>query len=58
MKTRVERQSDAFKEALEVCYLYGLNWKEHIMLKTFKNTTIGYYILDETKSTVIETINF
>lgn len=58
MKTRVEKQSDAFKEALEVCYLYGLNWKEHIMLKTFKNTTIGYYILDETKSTVIETVNF
>lgn len=57
MKTRLERQSDAFKEALEVCYLHGLNWKEHIMLKTFKYTTIGYYILDETKSTVIETIN-
>ena len=33
MKTRVERQSDAFKEALEVCYLYGLNWKEHIIQK-------------------------
>lgn len=57
MKTRVQRQSDAFKDALEVCCLHGLNWKEHIMLKTFKNTTIGYYILDETKSTVIETIN-
>ena len=58
MKTRVERQSDAFKEALELCYLYGLNWREHIIPKTFKNTTVGYYILDETKSTVIETINF
>ena len=58
MKTRVQRQSDAFKDALEACYLYGLSWKEHIMPKTFKNTTIGYYVLDETKSTVIETINF
>ena len=44
MKTR-ERQSDAFKEALEVCYLYGLNWKEHIMPKTFKkyNNRILYF---------------
>ena len=58
MKTRVQRQSDAFKDALEVCSLHGLNWREHIIPKTFKNTTMGYYILDETKSTAIETINF
>ena len=51
MKTR-ERQSDAFKEALEVCYLYGLNWKEHIMPKTFKNNNRILYFRRETKSTV------
>ena len=47
---------DAFNEAMEECYLYGLNWREH--MKPFhKNGQIaGYYVLDETKSTIIRKV--
>ena len=48
---------DAFNEAMELCYLYGLNWREH-MIPFHKNGQIaGYYVLDETKSTAIKKIH-
>ena len=43
----------AFKEALEYCRLYGLNWREHVHPKYDNGKVVGYYVLDETLSTTV-----
>lgn len=52
----MEEVRDAFNEAMEECYLHGLDWREH-MKPFFKNGMIaGYYVFDETKSTIIRKV--
>ena len=47
---------DAFNEGVEYAYLYGLDWRRH-MQPFFENGCIaGYYVLDETKSTIIRKV--
>ena len=54
---RVERQGLAYNEALEYCRIYGLDHKENIVPKINNNEISGYYVLDETLSTTVATIN-
>lgn len=56
MTDRVNRQSEAFNEALDYCKIFGLDWKKHIEPKVEKKEITGYYILDETRSTAVKTI--
>ena len=56
MTNRVARQSEAFKTALSYCNTYGLDWKEHIMPKYENREIVGFYVLDETKSTTVATV--
>lgn len=62
MRNRIDRQSEAFREALDYCRLFGLDWRRHIQPKTEKRNGIseitGYYILDESMSTTLKTIDF
>ena len=56
MTNRVARQSEAFETALAYCNTYGLDWKEHIYPKIDDKEIIGFYVLDETKSTTVATV--
>ena len=47
---------DAFNEAMELCYHYGLDWREYMMPFHKNGQIAGYYVLDETKSTAIKKI--
>jgi hypothetical protein len=51
-----KRQQKAFELALWYCRAYGLNWKLHIRPVIENKEIIGYYVLDETKSTTVKTI--
>ena len=53
---RIERQTEAFNEALEYCRIYGLDWRNHIEVMIKDKQIVGYYVLDETFSTAIKTI--
>jgi hypothetical protein len=53
---RIKRQQKAFELALWYCRAYGLNWKLHIRPVIENKEIIGYYVLDETKSTTVKTI--
>lgn len=57
MKDRINRQSEAFKEALEYCKIFGLNWRTNIQPKIEAKEITGYYVLDETFSTTVKTIH-
>lgn len=61
MKDRIDRQPAAFREALWYCVHNGLNWRNHIIPRTEKKAGIsevtGYYVLDETMSTAVKTID-
>lgn len=46
----------AFIEALDVARLNGLNWRDYVRPKFENDILVGYYVLDETKSTTIRTI--
>ena len=46
----------AFNEALELCRLHGLVWRDHIIPKRDNGKIVGYYVLDETKSTAVATV--
>ena len=54
--SNIDEIGDAFKEALEYCRLYGLNWREHVQTKYDNGKIVGYYVLDETLSTAITTV--
>ena len=56
MTNRVAKQSEAFGKALKYCKVYGLDWKEHIYPKIDDKEIIGFYVLDETKSTTVATV--
>ena len=56
MTSRIARQSKAFDTAMMYCRVYGLNWREHIVPKKENNEIIGFYVLDETKSTTVATV--
>lgn len=46
----------AFIEALDIARLNGLNWRDYVRPKFENDRLVGYYILDETKSTTIKTV--
>ncbi len=46
----------AFIEALEIARLNGLNWRDYVRPKFENDRLVGYYVLDETKSTTIRTV--
>lgn len=56
MRDRVNRQSEAFREALWYCRHFGLDWKKHIEPKVERSEIIGYYVIDSTRSTAVKTI--
>lgn len=57
MTDRIKRQSEAFKEALEYCKIFGLNWRTNIQPKIERNEVVAYHVLDETMSTTVKTIH-
>lgn len=56
MTDRIKRQQEAFRQALWYCRILGLDWKNHIEPKIEKNEIVGYYVLDETRSTTVKII--
>lgn len=54
--SNIDDVGSAFVEALEICRLHGLDWKEHVMPKYENRKIVGYYVLDETRSTTITTV--
>lgn len=56
MKDRVNRQSEAFKTALDYCKIWGLDWRYHIIPKVENREIVSYHVLDETKSTTVKTV--
>lgn len=57
MRDRINRQSEAFNEALWYCKHYGLDWRKHIEPKIERNEVVGYWVLDESLSTTLKTIH-
>ena len=53
---RLDRQAAAFNKALEYCNIYGLYWRDHIVVVKKDKQIVGYYVLDETFSTAIKKI--
>ncbi len=47
----------AFLEALEYCRIWGLDWKTSVKPKFKDKALTGYYVIDETGSTAVTTIN-
>ena len=56
MVDRIERQQRAFAEALWHCRAWGLNWRTNIEPKIENKEITGYYVLDETRSTTVATV--
>ena len=56
MTNRIERQTEAFNEALEMCRLHGLDWRVHVEAIIKEKQVIGYYVIDETFSTTVARI--
>lgn len=61
MTNRVERQERAYRCALEWCRVYGLT-KDHIVPKydwmdKRRKHIVGYYVLDETCTTTVATVD-
>lgn len=56
MVDRVNRQQKAFAEALWYCRAWGLNWRTNIKPKIESKEITGYYVLDETRSTTVATV--
>ena len=56
MRNNIRDIGEAFIEALEYCRIYGLNWKEHVRPIIEESTLKGYWVLDETKSTIVKRI--
>lgn len=52
----VSDTTKAFEQALWFCRVFGLDWKEYILPFNKNGMLAGYYVLDETKSTVIAKI--
>lgn len=56
MVDRINRQTRAFAEALWHCRAWGLNWRINIKPKIENKEITGYYVLDETRSTTVATV--
>lgn len=56
MVDRISRQQKAFAEALWYCRAWGLDWRTHIEPKIESKEITGYYVLDETRSTTVATV--
>ncbi len=56
MTNRIERQTEAYNEALETCRLHGLDWRNHIEAMIKDKQIVGYYVIDETFSTAVARI--
>ena len=48
--------TEAFSEALWYCRVFGLNWKNHIVPVKKDGVLAGYYVIDETGSTIVAKI--
>ena len=46
----------AFNEGVEYANLYGLDWRKHMRPLMENGWLKGYYIMDESFSTVIKTV--
>ena len=53
---KLDERIKAFNEAIETCREHGLNWRTNIQPIIKKKVIKGYYVLDETRSTAIKTI--
>lgn len=53
IENRIERQSNAFKKALDYCQLYGVDWHTNIQPIIENKEIIGYWVIDETFSTTV-----
>lgn len=53
---RIEEHRKAIRQALDVCRMYGLDWKKSIIPVKEKNKIIAFWVLDETLSTAIKII--
>ena len=56
MVDRINRQTRAFAEALWHCRVWGLNWRTNIEPRIERKEITGYYVLDETRSTTVATV--
>lgn len=56
MTNRINRQSEAFQTALDYCKIFGLDWRRHIEPKIKDKHVVGYYVIDETRSTTVATV--
>ncbi len=56
LNNRIARQSEAFRNALDYCRIYGLDWHTNIKPMIENSEIIGYYVIDETFSTSVKTI--
>ena len=56
MVDRIERQQRAFAEALWHCRAWGLNWRTNIEPRIERKEITGYYVLNETRSTTVATV--
>ena len=53
---RIEEHRKAIQQVLDVCRMYGLDWKKSIIPIKEKNKIIAFWVLDETLSTAIKII--
>jgi len=56
INNRIARQSKAFKNALDYCRIYGLDWHTNIRPMIENQEIVGYYVIDETFSTTVATV--
>lgn len=52
----LEGITKAFNEGVEYTHLYGLDWRKHMRPLMENGWLKGYYIMDESFSTVIKTV--
>lgn len=56
INNRIARQSQAFRNALDYCKIFGLDWHTNIRPMIENGEIVGYYVIDETFSTAVKTI--
>lgn len=56
IENRINRQQKAFKKALDLCRIYGVDWHTHIRPMVENKQIVGYWVIDETLSTAVKEI--
>lgn len=56
MTNRINRQSEAFRTALDYCRFFRFDWRRHIEPKTNEREIVGHFIIDETYTTTVATV--